>query len=155
MERRRTLKTFHIRHERGRWIQHRSEICSLISQLGRQCFSCKQMRPRHKPFSYEWGQENHCVSRGKGPEKQNDGSSSAANMQDNSFEASPILYSENTFHVSDPNAMLTFMRQIGLVNTSYLKTLRIWVAWRISSPWLRLLCMLAQRAKGLRKIMIT
>jgi hypothetical protein len=67
-------------------------------------------------------------------------------------EASPILYPGNTFHVTDPNSML--MRQIGPVNTTYLKTLYVWVAWRISGPWLGLFCTLAQKATGLRKVVI-
>jgi hypothetical protein len=51
--------------------------------------------------------------------------------------------------------MLEFMRQIGPVNTKYLKTLHMWVACVIPGSWLELLCMLAQKATGMRNMVIT
>lgn len=70
------------------------------------------------------------------------------------FEASPILYSQNTHHITNPTTMLAFFNQIGPVHTKELKTLNIWVAYCVSGPWLPFLLRLAQDATGIRNIAI-
>jgi hypothetical protein len=70
-------------------------------------------------------------------------------------EASPILYSKNTFYVDNPKIMIAFLHQIGSLNSVWLRIIDIWVTWGHPSPWIELLDMLSKRATGLRNIMIT
>jgi len=70
-------------------------------------------------------------------------------------EASPILYSKNTFYVDNPKTTIMFLHQIGSVNTMRLRTLDIWVTWGSPGPWIELFAMLSQRATGLRNVIIT
>lgn len=93
------------------------------------------------------------------------------------LEASSIPYAENTFVVEDPRNMITFVQEIGAINTRYLKSLRFWVrsglvdAWNRpfhqllqdapvlprpspSDPWVKLFDHLAQNVPSLRKIVI-
>lgn len=81
-------------------------------------------------------------------------------------EASPILYSENSFLVANPEGILQWLKQIGPVNTKLLKRVCIVVdaVWstvarpstrdrpRGGSRWYKLLNRLAQEATGLRHI---
>lgn len=69
-------------------------------------------------------------------------------------EASPVLYSKNTFYVDNPKTMIMFLQQIGPFNTMRLSKLDIWVAWGMHGPWIELFALLSKRATGLRKITI-
>ena len=82
-------------------------------------------------------------------------------------EASLILYSGNTFLVADPGRILKWFNQIGPVNMTRLKRLRIfddavycsepktWLGTPSESPlWYQLLDRLARKATGLRHLYI-
>lgn len=72
------------------------------------------------------------------------------------LEASPILYTKNSFGVRDPRSLTAFMQQIGSTNTRYLRTLilRVTPSLSTSESWVKLLDNLAQNLTGLRKITI-
>jgi hypothetical protein len=68
-------------------------------------------------------------------------------------EANSILYSQNIFHISEPEQMFRLIEQIGLMNVKFVKSLYVWVPWNAElSPWLSLLYILAEEVNGLRYI---
>ena len=81
-------------------------------------------------------------------------------------EASPALYSKNTFLIAEPDRILRWLLQIGRVKTSLLKSIRIFphaVYYTqdtffgnasVSRFWYQLLDRLAREATGLRRVYI-
>ena len=82
-------------------------------------------------------------------------------------EASPVLYSKNTFLVAEPDRILKWLIGIGRVNIKYLNSIRIFVHpvyytkeipflhnANESAFWYKLLDQLAREATGLRHIYI-
>lgn len=68
-------------------------------------------------------------------------------------EANTILYSQNIFAFNEPEKMIRFVGQVGLVNVKLVKRLHLWVPWMAElAPWLQLLHFLAEEATGLRSI---
>jgi len=68
-------------------------------------------------------------------------------------EALPILYSSNTLRVLSAEEMLEFIKHIGPTKIGFVRSLEIWVLWRIDIfPWLTLLDILAKKATGLRVV---
>ena len=68
-------------------------------------------------------------------------------------EANPVLYSQNVFVSDDPEDTVRFFEQIGPVNLKSIRKLKIWVPSEAQlSPWVGLLYLLAEGARGIRSI---
>ncbi|OOF95342.1 hypothetical protein ASPCADRAFT_130826 [Aspergillus carbonarius ITEM 5010] len=69
-----------------------------------------------------------------------------------STESLPILYTLNTFALTAPHHLTTFLSLIGPQNTHLLRSLDIFVPWRRNEiwPWVVLLNFLSTQAPGLR-----
>ncbi|KIV98775.1 uncharacterized protein PV09_09472 [Verruconis gallopava] len=66
-------------------------------------------------------------------------------------EGNPILYSENVFSSLEPSLMVSFIEQIGLKNTAFIKKLDIHVGLDLSS-WSQLFLKLAEQAGAVREL---
>ena len=81
-------------------------------------------------------------------------------------EALPILYSKNTFLISDPELVLRWLISIGRLNIKLLRNIRIWVdpvystentlftSAKNSTSWYKVLDRLAREATGLQHVEI-
>ncbi|PWY88569.1 hypothetical protein BO94DRAFT_574626 [Aspergillus sclerotioniger CBS 115572] len=71
-------------------------------------------------------------------------------------ESLPILYAHNTFTLTTPTHLTTFLALIGPHNTTLLRSLDIFVPWRRSEiwPWVLLLTQLSTHATGLRYLRV-
>lgn len=73
-------------------------------------------------------------------------------------EASTVLYSGNIFGFDDPKSLLAFLKQIGQINNSHIKSLHIIVPWN-QERWLfwpsELLLKLGSGCRNLRNVDLT
>lgn len=69
-----------------------------------------------------------------------------------------MLYEDNTFQLSWPVAAIRWLRTIGVINTGFLRTLRIFVEGVVEQSsrkgWYELFRKLGREAKGLRSMSI-